>query len=651
VASPLTPDALVYGPAAPGEARISPDGARVLYTLTTTDRASRHTISQLWLRDADGANARPLTSAGERNRSGCWSADGRSIAFVSDRAKRSGIFVLPIAEPGEAREVARDPREIGDLAWSPDGSRFAYVVAVDPANPDGAEPPAGAPPRVRVTRRLDYKRAGQGYRGDRRRQLFVVGATGGEPRQLTTRPVDHSMPRWSPDGRQLALQVASPDGWGSRLGLLDVASGEMRLFGAENGAVGVWAWSPSGDRVLFAGDSVITGQLDFFLLDVAAGHVRRLTDDLACLPDAGRMGVAPPATPVWLDDRRALFHAFRGGASRLYTIDVESGRTEQVAAWDALHAGLSLDAAHRRAVQTRGSLDGPSELYVLELATFEGRTISDHNAALLGEHPPAGWERFDVQRGDLTIEAWLLKPPDFDPSKRYPLILDVHGGPQSFYGYGFDPMQQLLASNGFLVLFCNPRGSTSYGRDFTLRVRCDWGGEDFHDLMAVLDRAVERPYVDEGRLGMYGSSYGGYMVAWTIGQTSRFKAAVSRAPVFDLESMYGTSDIGHSWCDVQYGGPPHARRDWYEAHSPSTFAHQATTATLVIHGESDERCPIGQGEQMYVALSKAGCETELVRYPGGSHLFFRPGGVPEHRIDFFERVLGWLRDRLGSATG
>jgi dipeptidyl aminopeptidase/acylaminoacyl peptidase len=328
-------------------------------------------------------------------------------------------------------------------------------------------------------------------------------------------------------------------------------------------------------------------------------------------------------------------------------VDVSSGRVELLATWEAIHAGLSLDEARRTVVQTRNSLAGPSELFVLDLASKEERTISDHNAALLREHPPGPWERFDVERGGLTIEAWLLKPPGFDAAGTYPLILDVHGGPQSFYGYGFDPMQQLLSSNGFLVLFCNPRGSTSYGRDFTLRVRCDWGGEDFLDLMAVLDAAVARPYVDRERLGMYGSSYGGYMVAWTVGQTSRFKAAVSRAPIFDLESTYGTSDIGHSWCEAQYGGPPHARRDWYAAHSPSTFAHQATTPTLVIHGEEDERCPIGQGEQMYVALSKAGCETEFVRYPGGSHLFFRPGGVPEHRVDFFERVLGWLRDRLG----
>ena len=169
--------------------------------------------------------------------------------------------------------------------------------------------------------------------------------------------------------------------------------------------------------------------------------------------------------------------------------------------------------------------------------------------------------------------------------------------------------------------------------------------------MAVVDALLERPYADAEQLGIYGSSYGGYMVAWTIGQTDRLKAAVSRAPVFDLESFYGTSDIGYSWSDSQFGGPPHENAAWYAAHSPSTFAHRATTPTLILHGEADERCPIGQGEQMFVALRRAGCETEFVRYPGGSHLFFRAGGRPEHRVDFLTRVLGWFSDHLGGPVG
>jgi dipeptidyl aminopeptidase/acylaminoacyl peptidase len=251
-----------------------------------------------------------------------------------------------------------------------------------------------------------------------------------------------------------------------------------------------------------------------------------------------------------------------------------------------------------------------------------------------------------VTRGDLTIDAWLLFPANFDPDKRYPLILDVHGGPHGYYGFGFNAVQQCLSTNDVLVLYSNPRGSTSYGRDFAERVLRDWGGEDYLDLQAVVDSVIDRPYVDPQRLGIYGYSYGGYMTAWTIGQTNRFSAAVCGAPCFDLESMYGTSDIGHVFGDVQWGSEPHQDPAWYAAHSPSYFAHKARTPTLIIHGEADHRCPIGQGEQMFVALKKAGCEVEFARYPDGSHQFLN-SSYPEHRADALGRILGWFKQHLG----
>jgi dipeptidyl aminopeptidase/acylaminoacyl peptidase len=176
-------------------------------------------------------------------------------------------------------------------------------------------------------------------------------------------------------------------------------------------------------------------------------------------------------------------------------------------------------------------------------------------------------------------------------------------------------------------------------------VRCDWGGEDYLDLMAVLDTALERPYADASRTGIWGYSYGGFMTAWAIGHTRRFKAAVCGAPCFDLESMYGTSDISHVWGPYQWGGTPHDASEAFAAHSPSTFAHRATTPTLILHGEADHRCPIGQGEQMFVALKQAGCEVEFARYPGGAHAMLRVG-PPSHRADFLERVLAWFSDHL-----
>ena len=644
---PLSPDTLVYGLGAASAPQISPDGSQIVYTLATSDPATRKISAQLWIRNLDGSSARRLTWSGERNGGAHWSPDGRQIAFVSDRVPKSGIFVLTVDGFAEAREVTRHNQSIGDLAWSPDGTQLAYTVLVDPENPDEAEQPAGAAPRVRATRRLDYKQDNRGYLGDARLQVLIVEVASGERRQVTRVLHDHGFPQWSPDGRWLATKVSYRNGLCSQLALIEVATGERRLIGPEDGVAGVWAWSPGGERLLFAGDTQPTAQLDFFLYEMANGTVQRLTDDLQSLPEAGFPTIQEPAQPVWLDERRALFHAVRGGASVLETIDCRSGRVERVREWPALHAGLSVDAARRYAVQSMSSLESAGEVVVVDLTSGQTQVITTVNAAMLEEAPPARWEQLMVRRGEFAIDAWLLLPPDFDPAKRYPLVLDVHGGPHGFYGQTFNAIQQCLATNDLLVVFANPRGSSSYGRDFAQQVITDWGGEDYQDLQAVVDAVVERPYVDADRLGIWGYSYGGYMTAWTIGQTDRFKAAVCGAPCFDLESMYGTSDIGHIFGELQWGAAPYADTEWYAAHSPSTYAHQVRTPTLIIHGEADDRCPIGQGEQMFVALTKAGCEVEFARYPGGSHLFLRVG-PPEHRADVLTRILGWFKTHLGN---
>jgi len=483
---PLSPETLVYELASAGDPQISPDGTRIVYALGRIDRATGKPRSQLWQCDLDCGNARQLTQGGTTNGGPRWSPNGSQLAFVSDRAPECGIFVLP-ADGGEARELTRHRQAISDLAWSPDGRHIAYTTTVDPENPDETPRPDDAPPPVRTTRRLDYKQDNRGYLGDARHQIFVVDVASGERRQVTHEPVDHEVPLWSPDGRTLAAKMPNRNGMCAQLGLIDVATGATTLVGPETGDVDAWAWSPRGDRILFAGDTAQTWQSDFFVYDVAKGDVRRLTDDLACLPDAGFATISPPAPLVWLDDRSVLFHAVRAGASGLYTLDSETGDVAQLADSQAMRGGLSSDAAHRYAAQAHADLAHAGEIALFDRETGESRLVTHVNDELLADAQPASWERFDVERGGERIEAWLLKPPDFDPAKRYPVVLDVHGGPNGYYGYGFNGVQQCLATNGFLVVYSNPRGSGSYGRRFTQQVIRDWGGEDFKDLMAVLD--------------------------------------------------------------------------------------------------------------------------------------------------------------------
>ncbi|MGI8476091.1 MAG: prolyl oligopeptidase family serine peptidase, partial [Thermomicrobiales bacterium] len=501
----LTPETLVYDLVGAGDPTISPDGARILYSLGRADRAAKLAGSQLWVCDIDGGSARQLTRAGDRNGQGRWAPDGSRIAFVSDRVAKSGVFVMAL-DGGEPREVTRHNGPVADLAWSPDGTRLAYVALFDPENPDERDLEEWEASRVRVTRRVDYKQDNRGYLADLRGQVWIVEVETGERRMLTGGAFDHNQPQWSPDGERIAAKVPTKNGMCSHLAVVDVQSGQVTEVGPEGGVVGCWAWSPEGDRILIAGDATPTWQLDLFVHFTGTGDLARLTDDLACLPDAGFPTVTPASQPVWLDETRALFHAVRAGQSGLYVVDTTTGDVEALVSWQALNGGLSVDAAGHFAVQGHTSLEEVGEILVTDLAGRSSRVITRHNAELLAEAPPARWERIDVQRGEFTIEAWLLSPAGFEGGEggaTRPLVLDVHGGPNGFYGYGFNAVQQSLAAAGNFVLYCNPRGSSSYGRHFTAQVTRDWGGEDYLDLMAAVDEAVTRPGVDAERLGVY----------------------------------------------------------------------------------------------------------------------------------------------------
>jgi len=644
--APLTAKSVIYDLPSPGDPDVSPDGRNLTYTLGVVDGQAKKATSQVWICGVDGSNARRLTWNGDRNRSARWSPDGAQLAFVSDRVEKNGLFVMPM-EGGEARELCRHANPIGDVAWSPDGKRIAYTSLVDPANPNGEKPAPDAPPPVRVTSRIDYKQDNRGYLGDARMQVFVVDVATGERRQVTSEAIDHGSPQWSPDGASLAIRTSVDNGMVSHLQVLSLEGGEAaaKVVGGDDFSLGTWAWSPDGTRLILAADYGNTYQLDFYLYDVASGALDRLTDDLQCLPYSGFPTIEPPSQPRWLDGHRVLFHANHRGASGLWVFDLETREATPETGGQNLTVGFSADSANRFVAQTATSLESPAELVVTDRETGKTATITSYSLPLTTASPMAEWERFDVPRGKYVVEAWMLKPPGFDAAKQYPVVLDIHGGPNGFYGYAFNAIQQVLATNGYIVVFSNPRGSSSYGREFTQQVTKDWGGEDYHDLMAVMDEALKRPYCDPARTGIWGYSYGGFMTAWTISQNHRFKAAVCGAPCFDLESMFGTSDISHKFGPLQWGGAPYEDREWYATHSPSQFAHNTRTPTLIVQGEADERCPVGQGEQMFVTLKKAGCEVEFARYPGASHLFMRTGPA-EHREDVIARVLGWFDSHL-----
>ena len=430
----------------------------------------------------------------------------------------------------------------------------------------------------------------------------------------------------------------------AQLALIDAGSGTVTRVGPERGTVGGWAWSPDGSKILFAGDTEQTWQFDLFLYDVASGTSDRLTADLPVQPDPGFPTVAPPASPVWIDDQTVLLHAFRAGASGLYRFDIERAELDPVQDFGAVHGGLMLDRVSGAVYQTASALDGTGRIVKNIHEPQSSAVIIDPNAALFAQTPMADWEKLTIERGGYDIDAWLLKPAGFDPAKTYPLVIDIHGGPNSWYGPGFSNVQQALAGAGFAVVYANPRGSGSYGRDFTLQVTNDWGGEDYLDLMAVVDKAIEQPWIDADRLGVYGYSYGGFMSSWIIGHTDRFRAAVIGAPVVDLVSFYGTADIGYMFGPAQMGARPNENPEEYRFRSPITYLTQdrKTPPVLILHGEADDRVPISQGEQLFMTLQQNGAEVEFVRYPNGSHASVTRTGYPAHRKDYLERLVGWM---------
>ncbi len=652
---PLTPEVLAYDLRTADDPQISPDGTRVLYALNRVDADTRRRRSELWMCGLDGSAARPLQPA-RPGSGGRWSPDGAHIAFVGPdtpagadaadgRTDGSTIFVIGGDGGSAAHRVTTHARDISDLAWSPDGRRIAYTTTFDPENPDERPELPGRAPKVKVTRRIDYKEDGRGWLGDARTSVFVVDVDRGQRRRVSTAPLDHGYPQWSPDGRSLAVEVHDGARMNTRLVLLDPDSELARPVSPVDGMVASWAWAPDGNRILYACDVGHSLYPDYYLLDVASGDARRLTEDNQSSPAGGS---GPPSFPVWLDDRRVLLHSTLAGRSVLEVLDTNDGSVQLLYRGGCRNSGMSVDRATRYVVQGHQSPTSFGEISVYDRESGVMYVITTHNAAVLAEHPPAASEQFHVKSGRFTIDCWLLTPPDFSPDRSYPVVLDIHGGPTSDYGCGFMAHQQCLATNGFLVLYANPRGSTSYGREFAQQVLLDWGGGDCQDVLAALDAVLERPYADSARTGVFGISYGGYLTSWIIGQTDRFAAAACGEPIFDLESDYGTSDVAYNGLERHGGGPPHVEREWYLDHSPSTFAHRTRTPTLIFAGEDDQRCPIGQSEQMFTALKKAGCEAEFARYPGGSHMFFA-AGPPEHRADFLARTLSWFAEHLGLA--
>ncbi len=657
MSSPLTPE-MVRNLKSVAEPSLSPDGSRLAFTYSWVEPDSLESRSRIRMLRLEPGAAEAATDFTRGVNDGLprFSPDGQTLAFLrGGEGEPRQIWLIGVGG-GEARQLTCSPGSVIDLAWSPDARRLVYSADVDP---DRADPEAAnaARPRVKVVRRIKYRYDGLGWRGDAHFHLFVVDLADDQVRQLTDGDWDDALPVWSPDGQRIAFvshrraerdlrssseaYVMAADGAAENEG----TSPELWSEGLET--VGALALAPDGQRLLAAGSPAKHGlglwQSQLYILQPGQEPLP-LTDD--CL----RVTLGIPAisgTPElrWHLDDRIRFLAEARGESYLAEVAPSGGTAPQLTGGAMLASGLSLDCTGRRAALVVNSPESPADLRLLDLPGQSVRTLTNYNQDYLAEHPPARLEKFSIERAGMEIECRLYFPPDFEPTARYPMILEIHGGPNGAFYDSYVPLQQLLASNGYLVLAANPRGSSTYGDDFMQAVLEDWGGEDYLDLMAAVAAAAARPYVDETRLGVHGYSYGGFMTSWIVGHDRRFGAAVVGAPCTDLAAMYGTSDIGVSFGEAQWGGSPPSDFQRLVERSPLTYAAQVETPVLLLHGEADLRCPIAQSEAYFVQLKRLGKTVELARFPGCSHSFPRQGH-PRLREEYLARTLAWFRKHL-----
>jgi dipeptidyl aminopeptidase/acylaminoacyl peptidase len=629
-----------------GDPRIAPDGKTVAFVAWGIDREENEYASSIWLVPLDGSEpARQFTSSGKQDAAPRWSPDGSRVAFVSNRDGKTKQLYVISASGGEARRLTDLAEDVTEAAWSPDGTRLAFTSRVRDPEYDEEDDKRRGPRRFT---RLQFKLDSEGWTGDRRRHVFTVPADGSAPpTQLTHGDFEDAQPQWSPDGRRIAFSSARQDDWDVELRrdifLVDAVGGEPAPVTKGDAWYEAPSWAPDGSSIACRygmGDFDFPRHGQIAVLDVETGEPRLLTTSL----DRNCAPYPEVREPVW-DGDSLLFVLEDSGNRPLYRV-LADGSAPPEPVIDGDQSIVAFDCVGARIVHAVSVPTAPVEIYA-------GQTrLTEVAAPFTSGRELREPERFTaVSEDGSEVEAWVMRPFGFDPSHRYPVLLNIHGGPFSQYGNTFFDEFQVYAAAGYVVLYSNPRGSSGYSEEWGRAIRGPvedgpgWGTVDYEDLTAVVDEALERfDFCDPERLGVLGGSYGGYMTSWIVSHTDRFRAACSERAVNNFVLEGGSSDISHATKGF-------VGAHWFEAPevylklSPSSYATDITTPLLILHSEDDLRCPVGNAEDLFTILRILRREVELVRFPAESHELTRSGS-PVHRQMRFELILEFFERHL-----
>ncbi len=624
--------------------QISPDGSQILYVRSGSDIMTDKRYSNIWIIKSDGTDHRPITNGQNNNSQPRWSPDGTQIIYVSGSSGSSQVHKRWM-DSGETTVLTNVQTGPHGISWSPDGQQVAFFGTVPtdaefevglPEKPEGAEWAAPA----KVIDRHVYRFDGVGYLKGYK-HLFVLPAEGGTPRQLTSGRFNFASYRggqtvWSTDSKHIYVSTNLQEDWEaegrrqSDLYQVQAKNGSMERLTDRDGPDGNPVPSPDGKFLAYTGfdnKRMATQISRIYTMNLKTRKVREVETKL----DRGVSNL------TWSADSKSIYFTYSDkGNTKLAATSLKGKNSIQA---ESLGRGYSV-AKDGRFVFITTTPSIPSDLAVGKTGTKGTKKITSVNSDLL-DHKELGkveeiWYKSSLD--GLDIQGWIIKPPGFDPSKKYPLIIKIHGGPFANYGDRFYLEKQLMTAEGYVVLYTNPRGSTSYGEKFAQLIHHDYPGDDFYDLNSGVDAAVKKGYVDENNLFVTGGSGGGVLTCWMIGRTDRFKAAVTVYPVINWYSFVLYSDIPWT-AKYWFPGMPWDHVEKYESKSLLSVVKNVTTPTMVLTGEADYRTPMPDSEQYYSALQMLGVESVLVRVPDEPH------GIsvrPSHHVSKIMHIMGWI---------